>query len=134
MELFTGDKTEKAVDVTLALGIIPLFSFTNLIDMGLAYENGLVRALGIQSNVALISISCFYLISIPTAAYMAFVAHAGLRGLWFGYFFGMSIQILILAWLTMSTDWQNLADDTEIRLLNAQRETTKALSKDGTEL
>ena len=92
--------------MTIALGIIPLFSFTNLVDMALSFFNGLVRALGIQANVALISISCFYLISLPAATYLGFVAHAGLRGMWFGYFLGISIQILILAWLTWSTDWQ----------------------------
>ena len=129
VELYTGDKSETAVDVTLALGIIPLFSFTNLVDMGLSYFNGLVRALGIQANVALISISCFYLISLPAATYLGFVAQAGLRGMWFGYFLGISIQILILAWLTWSTDWQQLADDAEIRLKNVQREASKTLKK-----
>ena len=129
VELYTGDKSEAAVDVTLALGIIPLFSFTNLIDMGLSYFNGLARALGIQANVALISISCFYLISLPAAIYLGFVARAGLRGMWFGYFLGIGIQILILAWLTWSTDWHQLADDAKIRLKNVQRETTKTLKQ-----
>ena len=79
------------MNVSLALGIIPLFSFTNLVDMALSYVNGLVRALGIQANVALISISCFYLFSLPLAIYLAFMAQQGLFGLWYGYFAGISI-------------------------------------------
>ena len=104
VQLFTGSE-EDSVDVSLALAIIPLFSFTNMVDMCLSFFMGVVRALGIQASVALISISCFYLVSLPVASYLAFVTNAGIRGLWMGYFLGIIIQVLILAWLTWSTDW-----------------------------
>ena len=45
----------------------------------------------IQANVALVSISCFYLISIPVASYLAFAADQGIRGLWVGYFIGIIV-------------------------------------------
>ena len=47
VHLFTGDGGRGAVDVTLALSVIPLFSFTNMVDMCLSFFMGCVRALGI---------------------------------------------------------------------------------------
>ena len=95
---------------------------------------GCVRALGIQANVAMISISCFYLISLPTASYLAFVTHAGIRGLWIGYFLGIIIQVLIVAWLTWSHDWQDIADDAESRLRQDYKETLTIIPDKLTEL
>ena len=86
--------------MSIALAVIPLFSLTNIVDMYLSFFMGCVRALGIQANIALISISCFYLISLPAASYLAFVADKGIQGLWMGYFLGIVIQVLIVAWLT----------------------------------
>ena len=120
-QLFTNDR--EGVEVSLALAVIPLFSLTNMVDMCLSFFMGCVRALGIQANIALISISCFYLISLPSASYLAFVANAGIRGLWMGYFLGIIIQVLIVAWLTWSEDWQDIADEAENRLKHDYKET-----------
>ena len=73
------------------MNCLGIFFFTNLVDMTNCFFMGCVRALGIQENIALISIGCFYLISIPTACYLAFVAGKGVPGLWVGYFFGILV-------------------------------------------
>ena len=131
-QLFTDGRD--GVDVTIALAVIPLFSLTNMVDMCLSFFMGCVRALGIQANVALISISCFYLISLPTASYLAFVADAGIRGLWIGYFLGIVIQVIIVAWLTWSEDWQDIADEAEDRLKHDYKETLTLLPDRFTDL
>ena len=79
MSLFTDDN-ENAVDVTMALTVLPLFSLTNFVEMSIAYFLGIVRALGIQAKIALISIGCFYLISLPSVTYLAMVRDAGTWG------------------------------------------------------
>ena len=122
VQLFT-DNEKDSVDVTLSLAVIPLFSFTNMVDMCLSFFMGIVRALGIQANVAVISISCFYLVSLPVASYLAFVADAGIGGLWMGYFLGIIVQVLILAWMTWDADWQEIADEAEERLKQVFEET-----------
>ena len=104
----------------MALAVIPLFSFTNMIDMCLSFLMGCVRALGIQANVAILYINCFYLVSIPVASYLVFVADMGILGLWFGYWLGITIQNLILAWLSFTADWQKIADDATERLRQAE--------------
>ena len=64
-QLFTSEID--GIDVSIALAVVPLFAFTNIVDMRLSFFLGVVRALGIQANVALVSISCFYLST--TASY-----------------------------------------------------------------
>lgn len=100
--LFTNGES---IDVTLVVSILPLFMLTNLVDMSSAYFMGCVRALGIQSNVALITIGCFYLISIPSSCYLTFVAGNGIKGLWIGYFLGIFVQMLIVQNITTMADW-----------------------------
>ena len=56
----------------MAMAVIPLFMITNIVNMCLSFFMGCVCALGIQANAALISISCYYLVSLPTASYLAF--------------------------------------------------------------
>ena len=63
---------DDGLKVHMALAVIPLFALTNIVDMCLNFFMGCVCALGIQANAALISISCFYLVSLPTASYLAF--------------------------------------------------------------
>ena len=89
--------TDGGLNVTMALAVIPLFSFTNLVTMCLAFFMGCVRALGIQANVAMISIISFYIVSMPSACYFAFVQEVGILGLWIGYFLGIIIQTLVIA-------------------------------------
>ena len=88
--------------------VIPLFCVTNLVDMTISCFIGCVRALGTQANIASITISCYYLVSIPLACYFAFVAEMDLLGLWLGYFFGILILAAVVAWKTLMEDWQEI--------------------------
>ena len=110
-ELFVGLFTdEDGIDVTIAMNCLGIFFYTNLVDMTLNFFMGCVRALGIQANIALISIGCFYLISIPSACYLAFLAGNGITGLWIGYFLGILVQMIIVGCMTIMADWQGIAD------------------------
>ena len=85
----------------IALAVIPLFSFTNVVSMCLSFFLGGVRALGIQGDVAMISIISFYAVSLPVACYLAFNQNEGILGLWVGYFIGIVVQVMIIAWKTL---------------------------------
>jgi len=100
----------------MALSVIPLFCVTNIVDMNLSFYQGCVRALGTQSSVALVTIACFYLLSIPFACYFAFVRGNGILGLWVGYFIGILVLMIIVAWMTLKEDWQDLADKAANRI------------------
>ena len=89
--LFSSDDSVAGnLSVELAVSIFPLFSITIFIDTALGFFQGCVRALGIQANVVWISMASFYLVSVPIACYLAFVANKGLIGLWIGHFTGVT--------------------------------------------
>ena len=113
--IFSDDET--GIDVRMALAVIPIFTATTLVDMCQSFFVGLIRALGIQSNAAIITILSYYLLSVPAAVYLAFFAGMGIRGLWIGYFFGILIQAIVLAWLTLSADWQEIAAEVQVRFM-----------------
>ena len=115
-QVFTSEE-ETGIDVSMALSIIPIFAATNLVDMCLSFFQGLIRALGIQANAALFTILSYYLLSIPAAIYLAFIVGIDIRGLWIGYFFGILIQVIVLAWLTLRTDWQEIAAEVQVRFM-----------------
>ena len=101
---------ESAKVYEVALHVIPLFCLTNIVDMNLSFYLGCVRALGIQASVALVTLACFYLLSIPFACFFAFVRGNGIAGLWLGYFLGILVLMIIVAWMTFKEDWQDIAD------------------------
>lgn len=104
---------EDGVDVSTAKESIDVFIITNLVEMTLLFFMGIVRALGIQARVVIVSISCVNFISIPAACYMAFLSDCGIIGLWVGYFFGLFVQMVIVAYIVIMSDWQEIADNTE---------------------
>ena len=112
--LFT-DSSEEGIDTSLSMSCIFIFIFSNLVDMAHNCFLGFVRALGIQAKIAYFSISCFYLVSIPTALYLAFVARYGIIGLWLGYSLGNLVQMVIVACVIFTADWQEVADLAESR-------------------
>ena len=107
---------EDGLDVSFAIAAVPLFCLTNIFDMGLSFFMGVVRALGSQANIAIISIACYYFVSIPCAAYLAFVHETGIMGLWMGWFIGIIVQLVIIGWLTLRLDWQVMASLAQERL------------------
>ena len=80
--IFTDEDT---VDVSAAKESIDVFIVANFVEMTLLLFMGIVRALGIQARVVIVSISCVNFISIPAACYIAFMSDGGIIGLWVGY-------------------------------------------------
>ena len=112
-ELFTDDP----VLIEAALFVMPIFCLSNLLDMALMCFQGFVRALALQANVALLTILCFYVVSIPMAAYLAFSKGFGIAGLWWGYISGIAILVSIVVFIVVRTDWHYIVYESEYRLL-----------------
>ena len=103
--------------MSIALDIIPLLCFANLVSLCLSFFLGTVRALGIQSSAAVISIVSYLLVSNSSAYYLAFEKKEGVFGLWIGLYLGIIFQILMLAVITLIiVDWQKISDDANDRL------------------
>ena len=52
------------------------------------------------------------------AVYLAFIVNDGIRGLWNGYFFGCLVQAVLVTWMTLRQDWQEIANEAEGRIDN----------------
>ena len=119
------DSTEDIYE--LSVRVIPLFCLTNIVDMNLSFFLGCVRALGTQASVALVTLACFYLLSIPFACFFAFGRGNGIAGLWLGYFLGIMVLMIIVAWMTLKEEWQDIADAAANRIVNNYHETISLL-------
>ena len=122
-----GDDESTTGIYEMALDVIPLFCLTNIVDMNLSYFLGCVRALGTQASVALVTLACFYLLSIPFASFFAFARGNGIAGLWLGYFLGIFVLMTIVAWMTLKEEWQDIADAAANRIVNDYHETISLL-------
>ena len=76
----------------------------------------------------MVTLACFYLISIPFAIIFAFVRGNNISGLWLGYFLGIFVLMIIVAWMTLKEEWQDIADAAANRIVNNYNETMSLLS------
>ena len=73
--------------------------------------------------MALITLACFYLVSIPFSYLLAFVRGNGIAGLWLGYFLGILVLMVIVAWMTLREEWQDIADYAANRIVQDYNDT-----------
>ena len=69
----------------------------------------MTRALKAQKKAALLSLYCFYMISIPMSLVFAFWTKWGVFGLWMGITIGVYAKAFTTGWLVYITDWVSTA-------------------------
>ena len=91
----------------------------------MVYE-GCVRALGIQMKATLVSIFCFWGVSIPLAYIFAFTElDLSIMGLWLSMFIGENLQFVILVFIISRADWQSYAVKAQKRMQEEKEEVLK---------
>lgn len=65
----------------------------------------MARGSGWQKIGAYINLGSFYLVGLPVAAVLGFVAHLRGKGLWIGILAGSFAQSVLLSIVTACTDW-----------------------------
>ncbi|XP_022141871.1 protein DETOXIFICATION 8-like isoform X5 [Momordica charantia] len=83
----------------------PLICLSILIDTFLGILSGVARGTGWQQLGAYVNLGSYYIVGIPMAAVLAFVAHLRVKGLWIGLVSGATIQSLLFALITIFTNW-----------------------------
>ena len=73
--------------------------------------------------MALVTLACFYLLSIPFSLFFAFARDNGIAGLWLGYFLGIFVLMFIVGWMTLGEEWQDIADKAANRIVHDFYET-----------
>ncbi|KAG0493460.1 hypothetical protein HPP92_004454 [Vanilla planifolia] len=66
---------------------------------------GTIRGCGRQKMGALVCLSSYYAIGIPSSILLGFVRHKGVKGLWIGNICAIFVQDLVLIIFTVLTDW-----------------------------
>nr|GMC67853.1 protein DETOXIFICATION 14-like [Ipomoea batatas] len=87
-------------------GMVPFVCLLVLTDCIQGVLSGVVRGNGRQHSGAYINLGSFYLVGLPVAIILGFVAHLNGKGLWIGLNVGATVQSLLLALITWFTDWQ----------------------------
>ncbi|KAK8606678.1 hypothetical protein V6N13_052443 [Hibiscus sabdariffa] len=107
---------EEAV-VNYIAEIIPLLCISVFMDSLQAVLSGVARGTGWQHIGAYVNLGAYYLVGIPVAALLCFVANLRGKGLWTGIVSGTTVQALVLALVTASTNWHKQASNARKRML-----------------
>ncbi|XP_024025616.1 protein DETOXIFICATION 16 [Morus notabilis] len=83
-----------------------LVSVSHVFDGIQSILSGSIRGSGRQKIGAFVNLAAYYIIGIPSAILLAFVYHIGGKGLWMGIVVALVMQVLFLAVLTNTTDWE----------------------------
>ncbi|GMJ07833.1 hypothetical protein like AT1G66780 [Hibiscus trionum] len=97
--------------------MIPLLCISVFMDSLQAVLSGVARGIGWQHIGAYVNLGAYYLVGIPVAALLCFVANLKGKGLWTGIVSGTTVQALVLAVVTASTNWHKQASNARQRML-----------------
>ncbi|KAF8023369.1 hypothetical protein BT93_F0774 [Corymbia citriodora subsp. variegata] len=101
----TSDEVLEEVDrLSLLLGVTILLNSVQPILSGVAVGSGW------QAYVAYINLGCYYIVGLPLGLILGWWAGWGVMGMWGGMIFGGTlVQTIILAIVTIRSDWDNEA-------------------------
>ncbi|KAD4982273.1 hypothetical protein E3N88_18944 [Mikania micrantha] len=102
--------TEGEVVANAVADLTPLLSVTLVINGIQPVLSGVAVGCGWQAFVAYVNVGCYYVVGLPFGSVMAFKFNLGAKGIWLGLLGGVTMQTLILMWVTFRTDWNKEAD------------------------
>ncbi|GLT28859.1 hypothetical protein SLA2020_037630 [Shorea laevis] len=94
----------------------PLICASIIMDSLQGVLSGVARGGGWQLLGAYINLGAYYLVGLPVAAILAFIAHLRGKGLWIGFIAGSVVQTALLILITALTDWNKKAVEAEKRV------------------
>ncbi|KAG6620229.1 hypothetical protein I3842_Q075200 [Carya illinoinensis] len=93
-----------------------LLGLTILLNSVQPVLSGVAVGSGWQAFVAYINLGCYYIIGLPLGFLMGWVFDFGVTGIWGGMIFGTAMQTLVLAIITIRSDWKKQANDASKRV------------------
>ncbi|XP_002532233.2 protein DETOXIFICATION 14 isoform X2 [Ricinus communis] len=111
--VFSNEK--EVVDYVTAMA--PLVSLSVILDSLQGTLSGIARGCGWQNLGAYVNLVAYYICGIPVAAVLGFWLNLRGKGLWIGIQVGSFVQIVLLAIITRSTNWEQQAMKAKERVL-----------------
>ncbi|XP_068641885.1 protein DETOXIFICATION 27-like isoform X1 [Aristolochia californica] len=93
-----------------------LLAFTILLNSVQPILSGVAVGSGWQALVAYVNIGSYYLIGVPLGIFLGWIFKLGVLGIWAGMIGGTAVQTAILAYLTISCDWEKEAMKAQMRV------------------
>ncbi|KFK29584.1 hypothetical protein AALP_AA7G153500 [Arabis alpina] len=115
---YAFSNSKEVVDYVAVLS--PLLCLSFVLDGFTAVLNGVARGSGWQHIGALNNIVAYYLVGAPVGLYLAFSRESNGKGLWCGLVIGSTVQAIILAIVTASTNWKEQAEKARKRIVSAE--------------
>ncbi|XP_057436497.1 protein DETOXIFICATION 9-like isoform X2 [Lotus japonicus] len=100
-----------------AQDMVPFLCVSVTADSLIGVLSGIARGGGFQKTGAYVNLGAYYLVGIPIALVLGFVLHLNAKGLWIGVLTGSILQAIILAVVTVVTDWEKEAWKARERIL-----------------
>ncbi|KAG4114597.1 hypothetical protein ERO13_D12G055200v2 [Gossypium hirsutum] len=98
--------------------MVPLMCLSIIMDSLHVVLAGIVRGIGWQHIGAYANLGAYYLVGIPMGVLGAFVLHLRAEGLWLGMVCGSTVQGILLALVSIFTNWKNQAIKARERMLD----------------
>lgn len=86
--------------------LVPLLSFSIIMDSLQSVLSGVARGTGWQHIGAYVNLGAYYIVGIPLASVLCFVLNLRGKGLWIGIMTGSAVQAIVLAIITVTTNWR----------------------------
>ncbi|CAM0904944.1 unnamed protein product [Alopecurus aequalis] len=99
--------------------MMPILGMSFVFDDLQCVLSGVVRGCGLQKIGACVNLSAYYLVGVPAALFFAFFYHFGGMGLWFGIMCGLIVQMLLLLFITLWTNWEKEASKAKDRVFSS---------------
>lgn len=109
---YSNDK--KVVDYVTDM--VPLLCVSVSADSIICALSGIARGGGFQTIGAYVNLGAYYLVGAPIAYFLGFGLKLNGKGLWMGTLTGSILNVIILAVVTMLTDWQKEATKARERI------------------
>ncbi|XP_027350339.1 protein DETOXIFICATION 9-like isoform X2 [Abrus precatorius] len=97
--------------------MVPLLCVSVSADSLIGALSGIARGGGFQQIGAYVNLGAYYLVGAPVAFLLGFVLQLNAKGLWMGTLTGSVLQVIILAVVTLLTDWQKEASKARERIV-----------------
>ncbi|KAI9230932.1 MAG: mate-domain-containing protein [Piptocephalis tieghemiana] len=119
--IFTRDPEVHAMVIRL----LPLISLFQLVQSIGIMCGGILKGMGKQKIAAILRVICIYLIGLPLALWLCFMAGWGILGLWSALLVGMTLSALAELYVLIRVDWDLEVTKCHDRIQNANRETSR---------